>query len=363
MRQPLSRPRRVAIGDPQAPFDKFLVILKRHGLLAAGDRLADDVSLVSIGDHFDWGGRGERALAAEDGARLLEWLASHASDQVAIVAGNHDLARVGELVGFDDAGFAAAQAEADSIYVNGRVVDPDEEDAFKRRWPALPTAETAARDLAGFRADQRALVASLLREGRFMLGLAATDDLLLCHAGVTRDDLGRIDVPPERWRDAQAVAGALNAALDTAVAGWNAASPLSIPGLHRPGSARDGECRGILVQRPAHPDSEAHLCVGPPRRRFDPRGLPAGLTQAIGHIRDKKSRDLLGPWADGAASQDGPLRHLRVRGDDVRYTRGLPATQDPDAATLLFLDGGMNFVRDVADYELLDLDTRRPLRP
>ncbi len=363
-RAPLSRPRRVAVGDPQAPFERLLRILDRHGLLGDDGRLHEDCALVSTGDHFDWGDRPRREEAARSGLHLLAWLAAHPPDQVALIAGNHDLARVGELIGFDDAGFAALQAEADGAY-RGGATDAAAEARLLERFPTLATAETAARDLATFRTEQRTLVTALLRARRFMLGLAAGDDLLVCHAGATADDLHAVGLPAERHRDAPAAAGALNVALDSAVDAWNGREPFAIPGLHRPGGSGRGEARGMLLHRPGHPaiTRNAGLYHGPPRRRFDPRWLPVGLTQAIGHIRDKKCRDLLGPWSDGAAPRDGPLRHLRVRGEAVRYTRGLPEEADPQAATLVFVDGGMNFVVDPASYELLDLDTRRAAAP
>lgn len=339
----------------------FLGILDRHGLLDGQQRLRDEVCLVSIGDHFDWGGREQRAEAASSGSELLEWLASHSPEQVELVAGNHDLARVGELVVFDDESFATAQAEADAVYRDGST-DTNAEAAFLERWPALPSAEFAARDVGSFRAGQRAVVAELLRAGRFVLASAAHDDLLLCHAGVTTDDLGLLGLEGEECRDARAVAATLNAALGAALAAWDGRTAFAVPGLHQPGSARDGESRGILVQRPTHPSrGKPSLFTGPPRRRFDPRLLPAGLTQAVGHIRDAKCRALLGPWGDGAPAADGPLRHLRAQGDDVRYRRGVPTELASGTATLVFLDGGMNFVADLAHYELFDLDTRGPL--
>ena len=71
------------MGDPQAPFAKVLEVLDRHGALA-GDRLAGDVTLVSIGDHFDYDHR-DPVTAGEEGLRLLSWLASHDPAQVAIL--------------------------------------------------------------------------------------------------------------------------------------------------------------------------------------------------------------------------------------------------------------------------------------
>ena len=90
-----ARPRkiRVAIGDPQAPLERFFAILEHHGLLSDRGRLRDDVLLVSIGDHFDWGDPEDRRTAADSGLNLLAWLASHPPDHVVVLAGNHDLAR------------------------------------------------------------------------------------------------------------------------------------------------------------------------------------------------------------------------------------------------------------------------------
>jgi hypothetical protein len=101
------------------------------------------------------------------------------------------------------------------------------------------------------------------------------------------------------------------------------------------------------------------LYEGPPRRRFDPQRLPAGLLQAVGHIRDTKCRELLRDWAQAEEPRDGPLRHLRVEAGVIRYSRGLPAARRAGAATLVFLDGGMLWAEPGA-YDLLDLRTLRP---
>jgi hypothetical protein len=97
----------------------------------------------------------------------------------------------------------------------------------------------------------------------------------------------------------------------------------------------------------------------PPRRRFDPRRLPLGLTQAIGHIRDAKCRTLLRPWCSLDPAADGPLRYLRTDGESVLYAQGTPTSAAPAAATMLFLDCGMSYVAPER-YELLDLDSWRP---
>lgn len=369
-RAPIGRSRPFAIGDPQASAERFFEILDRHAALGPDGRLLEDVHLVSIGDHFDWGSVAERQQAADDGLAILAWLAAHPPDQVTLILGNHDLARLGEMVGFDDAAFARAQEEADAVYFNGAgkraPADPMAEETFRSRHPALPGVEAAARDFSTYRAAQRELVRSLLAARRFAVAAPHSASLLLCHAGVTRDDLRALGLPERAHSDARAVAGVLNAALDAAFDAWDGAAPFAIPGLHRPGHSQTGEARGIFFNRPGNPSHEietggaaAEAYEGPLRRRYDPRDLPAGLTQAIGHIRDDKCRKLLGPWADPERGPLGSLRHLTAKDGLVRYAAGVPRDRDPAAATLLFIDGSM---RDAspADYELLDLDRLAP---
>jgi calcineurin-like phosphoesterase family protein len=342
------RARRVAVGDPQAPLGKFLDVLDAHDLLGQDGRLAPDVALVSMGDHFDFGGAAERSVARESGTELLAWLAAHPADQVVLLAGNHDLARVGELARFDDATFEAAQAEAD-------MASGDERD-FRARW-GVPSWEVVARDFGSFRVAQRTLVTALLQTHRLRAAHAPSPDLLLTHAGVTSEELDALDVPTHGRADAAAIAASLNLAMDRAVAAWRSGA-LAIPGLYAAGDAAE-EGRGMFYHRPARD------APSPPgrtlHRRFDPKRLPRGLTQAIGHIRDEKTRTLLGapPRREGRV---GHLRHLVVRGSELHYALGVPAPDvrpEPDAAVMLFLDGAMNDA-EVADYQLLDLDTRRP---
>lgn len=348
--------RRLAIGDPQAPFERLLEILEAHGALGEDGRLDARVHLVSIGDHFDWGEPHEREDAARSGLQTLCWLSAHRPEQVTLILGNHDLGRVGEMAAFDDEGFRAAQAEADALYAV-RPEDAAGLSRFRERYPQLPTPEAAARDFSTFREAQRVRVASLLRRRRFSAA-AAAPGVLLCHAGVTRADLAALGLDAAAQRHPAVVAGALNATLDAAVDAWTEGTPFTIPALHRPGSAALGEGRGVFHQRPSHPDIEGRpdLFEGPLRRRFDPRDLPRGLTQAVGHIRDGKCRQLLRPWlVDGHRRVHGRLRHLRVSPAEIGYRTGLPRAGGEADATLLFIDGAMNQA-PATDYELLDLD-------
>jgi len=153
---------------------------------------------------------------------------------------------------------------------------------------------------------------------------------------------------------AATAAEGLNAFLDERASAWNL-GPFDLGALHRPGSAEQGVARGALVHRPADP---AHAppddFVGPPRRRFDPRELPAAFPQAIGHIRDAKCRQLMPQWCEAQSASDGPLRSLVIEGGTPRYLTGCAK-----GARLYFTDGGMAHARPER-YELLDLDTRRP---
>jgi hypothetical protein len=343
---PDGRSRRIelVIGDPQAPFEKVLTILDHHHLLGDDGRLRPEVALVSIGDHFDYGRNPEppAAQVEQSGRLLLAWLAAHPPDQVTLIIGNHDLGRVGELVAFDDAAFEHARQTARDV--RG---DSAREQRFLHEFPALPSSEIARRDFNGFSAAQREIVVRLLRAGRFLVARAHGTRTLLCHAGVTQDDVDGL-------ADAASIAAFLNERLARSVAGWNEREALVVPGLHQPGNADQGEGGGVFYHRPCHPAQARRASFsGPFRRRYDPRGLPPGIVQVIGHIRDNKCRELLGEWAAGREARDGELRHLVSDGREVRYATGLPNAVDPALAQVIFVDGGMNYAR-VQDYELLD---------
>jgi hypothetical protein len=352
---PVTGRRRVAMGDPQAPFERVQAVLARHQLLDRHGRLLPDVELTSMGDHFDWGGPHERERAAADGLALLTWLASHPAEQVHLVLGNHDLARVGELAGFDDTSFEAALGDALPAYAATRAGDPDADRLFRSRWPQVPSAEYLARDFVTFRVEQRLRVEDLLRSRRFRVAFAPAHDLLLLHAGVTLDDLAGLGLEPTEQRDAVRVAEALNAALDKAILAWTG-GPLELGALHRPGSAERGAGGGIFCHRPALPELGCpEAFVGAGRRRFDPRRLPSGLTQAIGHIQDAKCRSLLDGWCDGAPAGDGPLRCLRVEGGRGWYRAGVAVLDGAGAARVVFTDGAMAKA-PVDAFQLLDVD-------
>lgn len=343
------RYRKAAIGDPQAPLDVFLTILDLHGLLGDDGRLAPDAGLVSMGDHFDWGTAAQRDQATREGAAILAWLAAHPPDQVQILFGNHDLVRVGELASFTDDAFVAARAEADLAY---RAGDPDaaREAALLAKHPMLPRAEVLARDFACFDVAQRTLVTRLLKEKRATLAFAPAADLLLVHAGVTAFELQFLDVDR---RDAFTTAGAINRFLTDRVDRWSGEGPLDLSPLHEPGSAKDGEAKGMLFHRVSNP------AVKPPtraERRYDPRSLPRWFSQGIGHISDKKCRSLLGDWVQAPPDPVyGRLRGLKLDRETVTYRLG---PEEGDA--LIFLDGGMNHC-DPAAYELFDLRLRQSM--
>ncbi len=340
-----------AVGDPQAPLEKFLSILDHQRLLGADGWLLPQVGLVSMGDHFDFGK--DPAAARQDGLALLAWLAAHPKDQVHLLAGNHDLGRVGELVALDDATFAAAQAWASRIYRPDATRQEDEQ-ALQAAYPALPTAELAARDFCGFAVAQRRLVEHLLRCGRMRAALAASDTLLLVHAGVTRYELTAVGLD-ENAR-APDIAAALQQALGRAVAAWDGTAPLEVPGLHVPGSAALGEGGGMFYHRPAHRGVDGvDAFKGPLRRRYDPCEIPPRVIQAVGHIRDAKCRVLLAPFVvDAKPAREGALRHLRVTGPhSAAYAVG-PLPDGVTGGAILFTDGGMAHV-PAEDYALLRL--------
>ncbi len=338
------------MGDPQAPFAKVLEVLDRHQLLA-GDRLAMDVELVSIGDHFDYDVL-DPETAGREGVKLLRWLASHDPSQVRLVLGNHDASRVMELAAFDDTGFATARLFARDIDAGTRTVAE-----FRATYPQLPPPGVIGRDYASFHAEQRALMVELVLAGRFQLAvvgsLAKRSDVLLSHASITERELELLGIGGVH--DAHAIAAALSdhlgRAIDAVRADWEAGTitPLDLSPLHVTGGA-GFEGGGLLYHRPSNPATGSLFDKARPRR-FDPRTLPRGLTQIAGHSGHAKCVYELGDWCTGAARarKHGGVRTLTVVGDSVVYDlvragEPFPAGRTQHAAELVLIDGELRRV-------------------
>ncbi len=128
--------------------------------------------------------------------------------------------------------------------------------------------------------------------------------------------------------------------------------------MHVPG-ARGEEGGGLLYHRPTDPASsqiDARWAVDSARpRRFDPRTLPAGVTQVVGHTGHAKCTAELAAWATAAAHarKHGGIRTLRVEADAIVYDLGVTPAP-PDAATMIFIDSELRRV-PAADVALLPL--------
>ncbi|MDI1482718.1 metallophosphoesterase [Polyangium sp. y55x31] len=364
------RRRMFVMGDPQAPMAKVLAVLEAHAALGADGRLAEDVVLVSMGDHFDYD-LDDPVGAGVEGLRTLRWLANHDPAQVQLLFGNHDAARVMELIRLDDTCFAAARALGRSMAEiwrrEGNEAVARCKQLFAEQFPDVPTPGLAARDYASYSEAQRELVIELLLAGRFHLALSGVlpdgREVLLTHAGVTQRELVLLGLPDERdpHRLAAALEQHMRAAIEARRAEWQggARTPLSLAPLHVPGSAGQ-EGGGLLYHRPVRvdrPGGDPTWELDPARpRRFDPRSLPRGLRQVAGHTGHRKCKAELGDdWLTEAAREHeiGGIRTLRIEGDAVLYDLGvLPGRTG--ATDLHLVDGEMRHVA-ASDYPLLPL--------
>jgi hypothetical protein len=323
--------RTFVMGDPQAPFSKVRELLENHGLVR-GDRLADDVVLVSIGDHFDYDHR-DPITCAREGLATLRWLASHDPAQVILLFGNHDAARVMELATIRDDEFAAAREASHRLTAHD----------FALAYPTLPAAGVIGRDYASFTSEQRALVMELLLAGRFHLAITAElldgRTALITHAGVTTRELALLGVRTEPQAIAAALEHALTAAVERVATDWERGwlAPLSLAPLHHPGPPGE-EGGGLLYHRPSNPESGSEFHPERPRR-FDPRTLPA-ITQVAGHSGHAKCLHELAGWCQpGAhARRHGGIRTLRVVNGRCTYDLGVAPPED-GAADLILIDG------------------------
>jgi Calcineurin-like phosphoesterase len=370
--------RSVAVGDLQASAQRIFDVFAYHDLLDEDGRLRPDVQLLSIGDHFDYGTRASGLLeqARSDGHDVLCYLAAHHPDQVVILAGNHDLARVMELAAVSQERFEEAVALAGEL-VALRITDPE---AYRQtlvrdyiaRFPELPGPGLVHRDYSAFTVEQRELVQRLLLGGRMRLAATARlpggESLLATHAGITTREVAMLDVTPVTVSE---LAGALERRLAVAVAevegAWvdGGAAALSLAPLHLPaatgkeGMAELPEGGGMLYHRPAdseRPGADRSWEAAPGRpRRFHPRSLPAGILQVAGHTGHPKCVEELARWAE-PDMQEVPCgrRSLRVRGEDIRYQLGASRPDDGEAV-LYLIDPSLHRAADAASVEIFEL--------
>lgn len=360
--------RTFVVGDPQAPFEKFLAVLGHAGLLDSRGLVREDVSLIVIGDYFDYD-LDDPVAAGAEGLRTLRWLAGQPEPRVKLLLGNHDAARVMELASVTDARWAEARVLARSIDETRRAAGRQAAEARERtewipRFPDISTYGLAARDYASFSEEQQRLVVELLLQGRFHLALAGElpdgRPVLLTHAGVTEREVELLGV-----RDPIGLARALDRALAAAVErrrrDWTRGTmtPLDLSPLQVAGAPGE-EAGGLLVHRPAartRPGADPTWELDPSRpRRFEPDELPAGLVQVAGHTGHAKClRELAASWITAAARArpHGGIRTLRrLDADAASYDLGVLAPGG--IADLILIDGEMRTV-DARDYQLLRL--------
>lgn len=354
-----------AMGDLQCSFSQFLEVLESRSLLTGDTRLKPGVRLVTVGDYFDYHDKltDSVAVTCKDGFNILNWLASHDSSQITILLGNHDIARVQELVSMSNERFKAARDLA--LTLNSSQSAMSDEDFFAK-YPEIPNPLIVERDFSSYGEVQRDLLIQLLLDQRVQLASAENwrgQAILLNHAGVSIRELTILGCSESR--DANEIAALLNSALEDGVnrvrEAWLAREfvPLDLEPLHVSGISRQ-EGGGLLYHRPSNPDfytdAWAYDKVRP--RRYLPKNLPKGLIQGVGHTNHKKCRKELGDWVVGEAKERDcfDLRTLSVTAaNEVSYRRGLPNEVPSLGATLLMLDGAIN---DCApeSYPLLELD-------
>lgn len=185
----------VVIGDPQAPIKKLMDMLAINELLSDDGFLKKTVRLVSIGDHFDYDAE-SKETAQNDASSFIAWLAYHSKKQVYIILGNHDTARVQELIKFSDEEFQEAYNNASSVLKfekndtnntsNNKPdnLDIDQLNAFYKKYPSIPSALFVTRDVYSYTTNQRDWIINLLLLGRCHLAL---EGVLKYENGIGKD--------------------------------------------------------------------------------------------------------------------------------------------------------------------------------
>jgi hypothetical protein len=347
---PRERPSRwYVVGDPQTTPGRFFSVLDRFGLLGPDGLLAPGVGLVSMGDHFDFSMGAPEAEPA--GREIFAWLVGQ-GPSTHVLVGNHDIARVAELAFESDETYARAKRDAGIIrdrHAEGR---KDEVHALVERFfaehPNIPSPGIVLKDFASFSEAQRDHVERALVSRRLRLAMVAElhgTEVLLTHAGITPREVRLLDVPAEPMALAGALEATFSRAIERVAPFWlaKARARLELEPLHVAGRSRK-EGGGLLYHRPARRDREGAVAdwefAPESPRRFDPRDLPKGLVQMIGHSGHARTvKSLPGFVAQGAEREGLPLRTLSAFGETVRYQEGiLPPT--PDAATVYMVDPG-----------------------
>jgi len=355
-----TRRRWLAMGDPQTTFEKVLGILRGQDLLDDKGSLREDVGLVSIGDHFDFQIHDKRPLASagRDSTNILRWLAEHPPDQVVILLGNHDTARVMELAFESDESFAAARALAAACMAEKPPAEKTRE--FVATYPRLATPELVHRDYSSFAVDQRTLVQQLLLAGRMRLaclGHHAGKPALLTHAGITDAQVEELGVEPRAATLVDALEKRLHEAVARVRKAWerDELAALDLEPLHFAGrSGREGG--GLLYHRASQRVDETGSGAPVARRKFHPRHLPRGLVQVHGHCGHHKCLEELASFLGPSAAQRrrGGLRTLAAGESSIVYDGGIEPARDENA-TVYFIDIEMNSP-DVCEYPLFELD-------
>ena len=363
------------MGDPQVPFAHLQQVLEHHHLLNQAGNIADDVHLISVGDHFDYSMENTREAAAE-GLAILRWLTEQPRSRCTVLLGNHDTVRVMELMQLvSNSDFEQAQVAARALYQKKKdaagAISPDDEVAFRRSFPTIPTIGYAARDYSAFAVEQRELLMQVLLQERVALAAAVTltdgRAALVTHAGITTRETAMLAL--DRTATPRVIAAALNAFLrervDRVRDAWmrDERVPLDLAPLAV--TSPDQESGGMLFHRPTNPDREGadrawELFQAAPRR-FDPRTLPTGLVQVVGHTGHRKCLQILGSWVttEAAAHKVGGIRTLRVVGDVVHYHIGClpPLAVGASGADLVMVDGEMRAVPP-SEYQLLRVEAK-----
>lgn len=337
------------VGDPQTTPRRFFSVLDRFGLLGSDGLLTPGFGLVSMGDHFDFSMGAPEAEQA--GREIFAWLVAQ-GPSTRVLAGNHDIARVAELAFESDETYARAKREAAILrdrHSEGRKEEVHElVERFFADHPHLPSPGIVLKDFASFSEAQRDRVEKALVAKRLRLAVVVEihgANALLTHAGVTPRELRLLDVPADPFAIARALDAALSAAVARVESAWGegARARLELEPLHVAGRSRR-EGGGLLYHRPARRDREGadpewEFAPDSPRR-FDPRDLPRGLVQMIGHSGHARTvRALPGFVAQGSEREGIPLRTLSALDESVRYEEGIRSPV-PGAATVYMVDPG-----------------------